>query len=190
MTPEALALVRAAAVGHATCNLLAKKTGGAGKHFVLLSSLLVALLWAPLGLWAALTETVRWRKVAWAVVLASARVHLLYFRTLLRGYAVADLTVVYPVARGSGLRWGGLTGAFIAGYTVIDGHAVKVLLISPILVDDVGNALRVPMMLPFACAIRPVSRRPAASSGAARWPWRRWARSATSWCCTPCAWSC
>ena len=35
------------------------------------------------------------------VVCASAAVHVLYFNTLLRGYREADLTVVYPVARGS-----------------------------------------------------------------------------------------
>jgi len=49
-----------------------------------------------------------------------------------------------------GLAWGALTGAFIAAYTVIDGYAVKVLVISPILVDYVGNVLRIPVMLPFA----------------------------------------
>jgi drug/metabolite transporter (DMT)-like permease len=222
MTLEALALVLAAAVCHATWNLLAKKAGGSGNHFVLLSSLLVVLLWAPLGLWAALNEAAPWGGVEWAVLLASGAVHILYFRTLLHGYAVADLTVVYPVARGSGpllsccaavvvlgetlsavgaagaagvvagvfliaggpgllrqvhepaqrqrvmrgLRWGALTGAFIAGYTVIDGYAVKVLLISPILVDYVGNALRIPLMLPFAL------RDPAGFKAACRAQWR------------------
>ena len=48
-----------------------------------------------------------------------------------------------------GLRWGALTGIFIAAYTVIDGYAVKIMLISPILVDYVGNVLRIPVMLPF-----------------------------------------
>ncbi len=33
---------------------------------------------------------------------ASALLHTLYFITLLRGYRKADLTVVYPLARGSG----------------------------------------------------------------------------------------
>jgi drug/metabolite transporter (DMT)-like permease len=49
-----------------------------------------------------------------------------------------------------GLGWGALTGVFIASYTVIDGYAVKVMLISPILVDYVGNVLRIPVMLPMA----------------------------------------
>ena len=48
-----------------------------------------------------------------------------------------------------GLLWGALTGGFIAAYTVVDGYAVKIMLISPILVDYVGNVLRIPVMLPF-----------------------------------------
>ena len=42
-----------------------------------------------------------------------------------------------------------MTGALIATYTLVDGYAVKVLLISPILVvlvDYVGNLLRLPML--------------------------------------------
>ncbi len=222
MTPQALALVLAAAVCHATWNLLAKKAGGSGNHVGVLSSRLTVTLWAPLGLWAGLTEAGPWGGAAWLALAASALVHILYFRTLLHGYAVADLTVVYPVARGSGpllscaaavvllgetitlaglvgalgvvtgvcliaggpgllrqvhepaqrqrvlrgLRWGGLTGAFIAGYTVIDGYAVKVLLISPILVDYIGNALRIPVMLPFAL------RDPSAFKATCRTQWR------------------
>ena len=46
------------------------------------------------------------------------------------------------------MRWGVATGALIAGYTVLDGYAVKVLLIGPVLVDYVGNLLRVPILLP------------------------------------------
>ena len=38
----------------------------------------------------------------WAFVTASALLHVAYFVVLLRGYRVADLTVVYPLARGSG----------------------------------------------------------------------------------------
>lgn len=50
--------------------------------------------------------------------------------------------------RRRGIAWGALTGALIAGYTVVDGYAVKVLLLSPILIDWIGNVLRVPFMLP------------------------------------------
>lgn len=204
MTPLALALVLAAAICHATWNLVAKTAGG-GNGFVLMGSLLVGVLWAPLVVWLGVQAMVDWGAAEWLILAVSAAVHVLYFRTLLHGYAVSDLTVVYPVARGSGpllssigavlvlgetlspvaaagalavvggvfliaggpglwrqahdpaqrgrvlrgLRWGALTGAFIAAYTLIDGYAVKVMLISPILVDYVGNVLRIPVMLPF-----------------------------------------
>ncbi len=204
MTPLALALVLAAAVCHATWNLVAKKAGG-GNDFVLMGSILVGVIWVPVVIWVGVQKVADWGFGAWLLLALSALVHVVYFRTLLHGYAVSDLTVVYPVARGSGpllssigavivlgetlslagaagalavvvgvfliaggpglwrrahepeqrervllgLRWGALTGAFIAGYTVIDGYAVKVLLISPILVDYVGNVLRIPVMLPF-----------------------------------------
>lgn len=48
----------------------------------------------------------------------------------------------------AGVRWGLLTGTFIAGYTLIDGYAVKVLLIGPVVVDYLGNLLRLPFLLP------------------------------------------
>lgn len=47
-----------------------------------------------------------------------------------------------------GLAWGAATGATIAAYTVVDGYAVKVLMLSPLLLDWVCNVLRVPFMLP------------------------------------------
>lgn len=205
MTPFALLLVLAAALCHATWNLVAKKAGG-GNFFVLMGSMLVGVSWLPVVIWAGVQEMANWGVAPWLMLAASALMHVLYFRTLLHGYAVSDLTVVYPVARGSGpllssvgavvlmgermsilsamgalavvagvfliaggpglwqkahdptqrervmrgLAWGALTGAFIAAYTVIDGYAVKVLVISPILVDYVGNVLRIPVMLPFA----------------------------------------
>lgn len=50
--------------------------------------------------------------------------------------------------RRSGILWGALTGAMIASYTVVDGYAVKVLLMSPIVLDWICNVLRVPFMVP------------------------------------------
>lgn len=205
MTPLALTLVLTAAVCHALWNLVAKRSGG-GPHFALIGALLVTVFWAPVAVWFGVQSVAAWGWVQWGVLAASAVVHLLYFNSLLLGYRAADLSVVYPVARGSGpllaslgavlllgeslsllsasgalavvcgvflvaggpalwrqahdpaqrrrvrqgIAWGALTGIFIAGYTVIDGYAVKVLLLAPVLVDYVGNVLRVPMMLPVA----------------------------------------
>ena len=47
-----------------------------------------------------------------------------------------------------GIFYGLFTGVFIAGYTVLDGYAVKVLLLSPILIDYFGNFARIALLLP------------------------------------------
>jgi drug/metabolite transporter (DMT)-like permease len=48
----------------------------------------------------------------------------------------------------AGLGWGAATGVLIAAYTVLDGYAVKRLLLSPIIIDYFGNLVRLPFMLP------------------------------------------
>ena len=202
MSPLALSLVLAAALLHAGWNIVAKKAAGSSP-FVLLTALFVALVWSPVGAWFAWGVLPRWGWFEWGLLLGSGLTHLTYFNVLLRGYRLSDLTVVYPVARGTGplissfgallllgermgpfgiggllavtcgvfliaggpalwakahdqahaerirlgLGYGLATGALIAGYTLIDGYAVKVALISPILVDYFGNLLRIPFML-------------------------------------------
>jgi len=48
----------------------------------------------------------------------------------------------------AGIFYGVLTGVFIASYTVVDGYAVKMLLMSPILIDYMGNFVRVGVLAP------------------------------------------
>ena len=43
-----------------------------------------------------------------------------------------------------------LTGVFIAGYTINDGWAVKVLMLSPFVIDFTGNLLRLAVLAPMA----------------------------------------
>lgn len=212
MPLSALALVIIAAFTHASWNLLAKRAADS-RHFVWLYSAGTVLLWAPvIGLlfWHDAPQ-LDWRDGL--ALLVSALLHTGYSLALQRGYKVADLSVVYPMARGTGpliaffgailvlgerpgwlaalgallvvagvfwlaggpqllrpgtdkrgLLWGVLTGTFIAAYTVWDGYSVKVLLLSPFLVDYVGNLLRFMLLLPRALADR-----------AALWPeWLRY----------------
>ena len=204
MPLNALLLVLAAALLHALWNMAAKHAGG-DHRFAFVSSVLIAVLWAPAAWWWGADEVPHWGAAQWAAVTGSAAVHVVYFLTLLRGYREADLTVVYPVARGSGplvtacvatvlfgepvspltvagvlgvcggvfliaggpglwrgdqgpaaqarlhagLRWGGATGLLIACYSVLDGYAVKLLLMGPVVFDYLGNVLRIPMQLPL-----------------------------------------
>ncbi|GAB2464974.1 MAG: EamA family transporter [Comamonas sp.] len=217
MSFQAFALVLLAGVIHAGWNIVAKKAGGDAR-FSLFTSLCMAVVWAPLGWWLGRDAVPLWGATEWALVAASAVLHVLYFVVLLRGYRVADLTVVYPLARGTGpllsslvavlllgehlsalgaagiagvvvgvfliaggprmlraathpvsqqarqrvlagLYYGVLTGLFIAAYTVVDGYAVKVVLLSPILLDYVGNLLRCVVLAPVGLLDLPAARR-------------------------------
>lgn len=217
----ALAVILAAGLIHASWNVAAKKAGG-DVRFAAFTTAVNALTWAPLGLWLAWRVLPAWGVREWGLLAASAFFHTGYYLLLLRGYRKADLTVVYPLARGSGplmsavgavvllgerlstfgvlgiagivggvfliaggpalwqrhrdpeararvakgMAYGVLSGAFIASYTVVDGYAVKVLLISPILVDYVGTLLRLVVLAP------PVLRDRAATWGLWQRQWK------------------
>lgn len=101
MTAFALGLVLAAAFVHASWNFLAKRAGG-GAAFVWLFAALSALFYAPLAV-----MIYQWQKpyigpMQVGFMAGSALVHLAYFLILQRGYRVGDLSLVYPLARGTG----------------------------------------------------------------------------------------
>ncbi|MES2400629.1 MAG: DMT family transporter [Pseudomonadota bacterium] len=98
---SSLALVILAGLIHATWNIAAKKAGG-DSRFAFFTSLVVMVIWAPVGLWAAWGVIPAWGWREWMLVAVSGVLHVLYYIILLRGYRKADLTVVYPLARGSG----------------------------------------------------------------------------------------
>ena len=209
MPLSALTLVLLAALLHASWNIVAKRAGG-DQRFALLSGLMITVVWLPAALWFGWQEVPRWGWQTWAAACASAVLHLIYFNSLLAGYRAADLTVVYPVARGSGplitasvavlllgealsaqgalgvvavcggifliaggpalwrhghdpaqrartragVRWGLLTGAAIAGYSVVDGVAIKWLAAGPVIFDYMANLLRMPLQLALQRASR------------------------------------
>src|SRR3954451_5394105 len=101
MSLTALALVVAAAFIHAYWNLLVKRADG-GPAFVWLFSLSSAVWYAHIVLAVILLEPVHYGWREYALIGASGVLHLLYAITLNHGYRVGDLSVVYPVARGTG----------------------------------------------------------------------------------------
>ena len=203
MPASALALVILAGLIHAIWNIAAKQAGGDAR-FAAFTGTVMMVVWAPLGLWLGWQQLPSWGYAEWGLIVASGVLHLVYYLTLLRGYRKADLTVVYPLARGSGpllsslvaivllgerisalgglgivavvvgvfliaggpgllraahdpaqrarvhtgLKYGLLTGLFIAAYTVVDGYAVKLLAMSPILIDYFGNFVRLAFVAP------------------------------------------
>jgi uncharacterized membrane protein len=217
VSSTAFFLVVLAGLIHALWNIAAKKAGG-DIRFAGFSSLIMTVVWAPVGLYVGWDVVPQWGWLEWAFISASGVLHVLYFITLLRGYRNADLTVVYPLARGSGpllssavailflgehlsllggfgivavvggvfliaggrqllaslcqreektqqqlrvrkgIFYGLFTGLFIAAYTVLDAYAVKVLLLSPILIDYFGNFPRLLVLLPALLRDREATR--------------------------------
>jgi drug/metabolite transporter (DMT)-like permease len=101
VNPAALALIVTAAGAHASWNFLAKQARG-GIAFVWLGGLVAASVYAvPAFAELALGDrTVSGAGIAF--MLGSGCLHATYFTTLQRGYAQGDLSVVYPLARGTG----------------------------------------------------------------------------------------
>ncbi|WP_439382259.1 DMT family transporter [Amycolatopsis lexingtonensis] len=149
MNATALSLVLTAAVVHAVWNLAAKRISAGGTQFVWLYYTVGAVVLLPITVVQLVVEADRpqWSWLLAAVV--TAVLHIAYGIVLQRGYRVGDLSVVYPVARGTGPLlsvlaavlvlgerpgWLGLLGAFlvVAGVLVIstgrkaeDPRAVK-----------------------------------------------------------------
>lgn len=208
MDTTALLLVILAAVCHATWNLAAKRAAHAGGVFLFWSTLLSSIVFAPWALWIMLQDGFVWSWIMAGAMVASGVLHLAYSHALQTGYRKADLSVVYPIARGTGpllsslgafvllgevpgplrllglagvvggilliatdgrlatftrpgalagLRWGLLTGALIAAYTLVDGSAVKLLLLSPVVLDWGANVVRTLLLAPHVLGDRAAS---------------------------------
>jgi drug/metabolite transporter (DMT)-like permease len=197
MHAVAFTLVICGAVVHALWNIIAK-AGSGGPLFVWAYSTASALIYLPVAMWAVLATTSTWTPLGLTAIFMSGVLHLGYALALQGGYGKADLSIVYPVARGtgptlsvigailllgepctwpivvgtsvvvigvytvgvlgrapvgpiwSGIKWGVLTGLFIAAYTVNDGAAVRLLGVSPIIIDYFGNLVRLFLLTPVA----------------------------------------
>jgi drug/metabolite transporter (DMT)-like permease len=101
VTAGALLLILAAAFIHATWNFLAKRASGHAV-FTWLFAVLSALFYTPVAVAAIFFygASVGW--VAIGFMAGSAALHTAYFVLLNQGYRSGDLSLVYPLARGTG----------------------------------------------------------------------------------------
>jgi len=101
VTAFALALVLASAVAHATWNLFAKRASG-GAPFLWLAFALSIPLYAPIAIAVLIVSGARVGPVEMLWMFVNAALNVAYGIFLLRGYRAGDLSVVYPLARGTG----------------------------------------------------------------------------------------
>jgi drug/metabolite transporter (DMT)-like permease len=102
MTAFALALVLSAAFIHAGWNFLAKRAGEGGAAFVWLFAALSSIFYAPLAAFIYFWQQPYIGALQLGFMAGSAVIHVAYFLILQRGYRVGDLSLVYPLARGTG----------------------------------------------------------------------------------------
>ena len=101
MSAWAFALILAAAVIHATWNFLNKRASG-HVTFTWLVAVLSALLYAPATITVIEVWAIQINFVVIGLMAGSAALHTAYFVLLNQGYRAGDLSLVYPLARGTG----------------------------------------------------------------------------------------
>ena len=102
MTGLSLGLVLVAAFLHATWNLLAKRAGQGGPEFVWLFGVISTVLYLPVVVVVLVVGRPHLGGAQFAFMLGSGCLHTCYFTILQRGYREGDLSLVYPLARGTG----------------------------------------------------------------------------------------
>lgn len=101
ITLSLLLLVLTAAALHAGWNFMAKSIPG-GAAFVWLLAVVMSVILMPAAIWWLYWYGFEWSVINVGVLLLTSILHLVYFLVLQKGYAEADLSVVYPLARGTG----------------------------------------------------------------------------------------
>ncbi|HEY9243050.1 MAG TPA: DMT family transporter [Streptosporangiaceae bacterium] len=116
MSATALALILIAAVAHATWNLFSKQASVTGAaSFVWLMALTATVLYAPVVLASVLIDPPRLTTLAWVFMIGTGLLQAGYFLFLQSSYRLGDLSVVYPVGRGSGALLAALAGIALLG---------------------------------------------------------------------------
>src|SRR5215471_3215042 len=101
MSNLALALILTAGFIHATWNLLNKRASGHAT-FTWIVAALSACFYLPVAVAAIVYWQAQVGLVAIAFMVGSAVLHTAYFVLLNEGYRAGDLSLVYPLARGTG----------------------------------------------------------------------------------------
>lgn len=124
-----VALIAGAAVAHAVWNIAVKRAGTSGVGFLWSGIVVGAVVFAPFGvasLASEATDLLRW--MPWAA--GSGALQVVYFLLLQRGYRLGDVSIVYPLARGTGPALAVILAILVLGerpsWLVLGGAAVVV----------------------------------------------------------------
>ena len=122
-------LIAGAALAHATWNIALKRAGTSGPGFMWATLVVGAVVFAPFGIASLVaegTDLARWAPLA----VVSGVLQVVYFLILQRGYRLGDVSIVYPLARGTGPLLAVVLAIVVLGerpgWTVLLGAAIVI----------------------------------------------------------------
>ncbi len=152
MSPAAIALVLAAAVAHASWNLFGKQAADTGAaFFVWLLAVCAGCIYLPVVVVTALLTRPHLTSMNWLFLAGTGLLHGAYFLFLLLGYRLGDLSLAYPIGRGTGALLAALAGIVLLGER-------------PTLIGYLGILAVVAGVVTIGLPARPSSRRDATSA--------------------------
>jgi drug/metabolite transporter (DMT)-like permease len=112
----AVVLILIAAIAHASWNLFSKQASAAGAaSFVWLLGAAAALLYAPVVAVSVVLSPPRLAAMNWLFMIGTGLLQCGYFLFLQFGYRLGDLSLVYPIGRGTGALLAALAGIVLLG---------------------------------------------------------------------------
>jgi drug/metabolite transporter (DMT)-like permease len=116
VSPAAIALVLAAAIAHASWNLFGKQAASTGAaFFIWLIAVCVTIGYLPVVAVTALITHPHLSGLNWLFLAGTGVLHAGYFLFLQLGYRLGDLSLAYPIGRGTGALLAALAGIVLLG---------------------------------------------------------------------------
>ncbi|MGN6791848.1 MAG: EamA family transporter [Streptosporangiaceae bacterium] len=116
MSPAAFALVLAAAIAHASWNLFGKQASETGAaFFVWLLAVSAGTIYLPVVIVTAIVTSPHLSGLNWLFLAGTGLLHSGYFLFLQLGYRIGDLSLAYPIGRGTGALLATLAGIVLLG---------------------------------------------------------------------------
>jgi drug/metabolite transporter (DMT)-like permease len=116
VSATALVLIFVAALAHASWNLFSKQASAAGGTvFFWLVAVAATVAYAPVVAASAVLQHPHLTIMSWAFMAGTGVLQAGYFLFLQRGYRIGDLSLVYPIGRGTGALLAALAGILLLG---------------------------------------------------------------------------
>jgi uncharacterized membrane protein len=127
VSPAAIALVLTAAIAHASWNLFGKQAAETGAaYFIWLLAASVTVIYLPVVAITAVVTRPHLTGMNWLFLAGTGVLHGAYFLFLQLGYRLGDLSLAYPIGRGTGALLAALAGIGYAGIGAIVAGVVVI----------------------------------------------------------------